>query len=494
MKFRTSTSHYVYDVNLNLILKVDGVQFDIVDDFGVLGLDDIVLRHKHEHPPRAIGNAYRKLASARDTHGYFSNNRPKSIAYMLDEPSLRKLYEESINVLTLGVTEQCNLRCSYCIFSGTNPNNRQHNALQMGSATLEKALVLFEQHSRLSRRLSIAFYGGEPLLNFDLIMHCVSRAKQMFRAKPIAYQMTTNATLLSDAVCAFLADNNFDLQVSLDGPQALHDRYRRTGSGDPTFATVASRLARFQQRAPEYYADKIAFNMVLAPPFDYEALDAFAKQAPIIANNRIRTNFVVDLDTTFYNRFTPEILSGASVFEEKKKAWWTAMGLSPGTAAAGATGDKLKHELYLQQLGVFAASLGRHEPFGETVYPGGACVPGLRKLYVSADGRLFPCEKAMTTSDLLCLGDVESGLDVARAMQMVREFSSLHDRCRYCQALRHCTVCFLYCDSDGKLDCHRKGRMCDRCVAGLKNSLHDVMELLEINPKALDFAKDIRIR
>jgi uncharacterized protein len=251
-------------------------------------------------------------------------------------------------------------------------------------------------------------------------------------------------------------------------------------------------LRRLQKRAPAYYAEKVAFNMVLAPPHDYEALETFLTQDPLVAHNRFRIGFLSPVDTTFYNRLPPEVMAGARVFDEKRNTWLASVERFPGANGSGEAADRLKQELFRQPLGVFAAGLGRHEPFAETVHPGGFCVPGVRKLYVSADGRLFPCEKVNTTSDLLCLGDVDSGLDVARAYRIIQEYSSVDDRCRSCPALRHCDVCFLHCDANGRFDRERKGRMCDLCVGLFQGHLREMMRLLERNSHALDFARDIR--
>ncbi len=85
-------------------------------------------------------------------------------------------------------------------------------------------LLIFFDHSIDRDRVSLGFYGGEPLLELDLIKECVKYAKKKSIGKELMFNITSNTTLITDEVLKFLYDNEFSLTVSLDGDRQAHDK------------------------------------------------------------------------------------------------------------------------------------------------------------------------------------------------------------------------------------------------------------------------------
>jgi len=77
-----------------------------------------------------------------------------------------------------------------------------------------------------NRKPAIAFYGGEPLLRFDLIKNIIELVKNYGKFEKFAYNFTTNGTLLSDHVIKYMVKNNIGVLISLDEPKQIHNRYR----------------------------------------------------------------------------------------------------------------------------------------------------------------------------------------------------------------------------------------------------------------------------
>ncbi len=96
--------------------------------------------------------------------------------------NIKELLESNLRMLILQVTQGCNLRCSYCVYGG-NYSQRQHSNLNMDKITAFKAIDFFVEHSRNTPVLTIGFYGGEPLLEFNLIKECVEYAKKKSNGK-----------------------------------------------------------------------------------------------------------------------------------------------------------------------------------------------------------------------------------------------------------------------------------------------------------------------
>jgi len=97
----------------------------------------------------------------------------------------------------------------------------------MDNNTLKRALDFIISHSADSYETTITFYGGEPLLGFDLIKFSIEFLEDKnYKGHKYNYRITTNGTLLDLGVIDFLASKEVMCSISLDGPVFIHDRYR----------------------------------------------------------------------------------------------------------------------------------------------------------------------------------------------------------------------------------------------------------------------------
>lgn len=138
---------------------------------------------------------------------------------------LDDILENKVENVTLEVTEKCNLRCKYCIYHPSHPEYRAFGHENMKWDVAKKAIDFLKEHSQNAENRHIGFYGGEPLLNFELIERAVEYAKKLF-GEDMSFAITTNATLVNDKIAEYFAKNNFNIIISLDGPQEMHDANR----------------------------------------------------------------------------------------------------------------------------------------------------------------------------------------------------------------------------------------------------------------------------
>ncbi|AEY67466.1 radical SAM protein [Clostridium sp. BNL1100] len=136
-----------------------------------------------------------------------------------------------ISTLTLLVTQACNLRCSYCY--GEDGSYNDNGIMDIQTAKKAVDFLLTKTHQD---KVSVCFFGGEPLLNFTLIKEIVSycREKERETQKRIAFSMTTNGTKINEEISKYIVENSIRLQISIDGDRATHDTNRyysdKTGS------------------------------------------------------------------------------------------------------------------------------------------------------------------------------------------------------------------------------------------------------------------------
>lgn len=129
--------------------------------------------------------------------------------------------------IVLSVTRRCNLACSYCYVRRRPPGGRMSVETALGS------LKLLDW----TGPVRVSFFGGEPLLEWDLACRVAEEAEKLARASGVSVRlsMTTNGTLLTRERAAMLARHGFSLIVSLDGPREIHDAERRTTDGAGSF-------------------------------------------------------------------------------------------------------------------------------------------------------------------------------------------------------------------------------------------------------------------
>jgi uncharacterized protein len=138
--------------------------------------------------------------------------------------------------MTLMIAQSCNLKCSYCYGSegrfGTNGEF-------MTKETAEQAIrYLVKRAPENANYFFITFFGGEPLLNYELMKHIMEFAKNNFPEKEFAYTFTTNATLFTQEIIDYLKKNDISILISLDGSEKIHNTNRIFRNGKGSFARV----------------------------------------------------------------------------------------------------------------------------------------------------------------------------------------------------------------------------------------------------------------
>lgn len=169
-----------------------------------------------------------------------------------DEPYMPQ-GEVFIKALCLHVAHDCNLRCRYCFGkTGSFGMTRELMPERVAQAAIDFLLA----RSGARRNLNVDFFGGEPLLNFEVVRSTVEygRKREGALGKRIEFTITTNAALLDDDVVEFLNENDMLVVLSLDGRREVHDRMRVAQGGGGTYDLVAPRVTKFiANRSPDSY-------------------------------------------------------------------------------------------------------------------------------------------------------------------------------------------------------------------------------------------------
>ena len=151
---------------------------------------------------------------------------------------------EYVKALCLHICHDCNLRCKYC-FAGTG-DYKGHREFMSEEVAL-KAIDFLIENSGNRKILETDFFGGEPLMNFDVVKKTVEYANEKASAvgKKFLFTMTTNGVLLKGEIADWLNENMENVVLSLDGRPEIHDDVRKTVNGKGSFEVIIENFKNF---------------------------------------------------------------------------------------------------------------------------------------------------------------------------------------------------------------------------------------------------------
>ncbi|MGL6193797.1 MAG: hypothetical protein ACRC2T_03135, partial [Thermoguttaceae bacterium] len=188
IKYKTGSHDYLFDNKTGHIIETDSDINEIIDDYLVLTPDEIKEKHATLVQEK-VDTAIQEIDSLR-ADGCLVGHNPSELSHIdmvLCDKKLRNLgefWKSTCTLLIIGITERCNLCCSYCCFSGKFAGQRTHSDRSISFETAKKAIIEFlESDNTAEDAYPISFYGGEPLVEFELLKQCVEFAKEY--AKPL---------------------------------------------------------------------------------------------------------------------------------------------------------------------------------------------------------------------------------------------------------------------------------------------------------------------
>ena len=149
-----------------------------------------------------------------------------------------------IKALCLHVAHTCNLNCTYCFAAqGKYHGERALMSFETG----KRALDFLVENSGKRRNLEVDFFGGEPLMNFEVVKQLVAYARSIEDkcGKHFRFTLTTNGVLLDDEVTEFANRECHNVVLSLDGRKEVHDRLRKTINGKGSYDTIVPKFQKF---------------------------------------------------------------------------------------------------------------------------------------------------------------------------------------------------------------------------------------------------------
>lgn len=460
--FNVDDKYYIYDCLTNHILKVERIILDLIDSTFELSEEEIIREFENRFSKNEIKKALLYISDAQKKNGLFSNFKIKKMSISAGQNTLEKVINKLSNELlqiVFNVTENCNYRCQYCVYSGSYLNKRSHNTSNRLSFEIgQKAIDFFLENSKRSKDRFISFYGGEPLLEFNLIRQMINYSKSL--APDLGFSVTSNASLLDEDKLNFLAENNVDLMISLDGPEEIHNLYRVYSDNKNTYQTVIDKINLIKTGWPEYFDSKVRISTVLVPHnYDPIILDKFFADSelfPFIEKNNLKLTLGginpeknTFIETHNYDNFFKNF--HYAELNLYRKYLVESLNISNIPVAMA--------YLFKNMKSIHCRSL-KHLDEYSFYWPNGICIPGMRSLFVSSKGDLYPCEKIYDYQDM-SIGNVETGFDFKKIADFIDEYTkgAIAD-CSDCWAFRFCSSCFLQSRENKKFNFNKRREYC----------------------------------
>lgn len=449
--FQTKRKNYIYDRHTNSIFSVK---------------DDEYEELRMVHTGQLSEDESQVIQNYRKKYGVFQKNVVQQIKHPATD-YMEHLLRHRMHHLILQVTQQCNLRCGYCIFGGGYKHARTHSAKRMDFATAKKAIDFFLEHSSERGDLHIGFYGGEPLLEFDLMKQCVHYAEAAVEGKTIHFGMTTNGTLLTPEVTQFLDDHDFHFSISLDGSKEEHDANRKFRSGQGSFDLIMDNVRRIRRNHPRLNAN-ISFMTTINPKADLCCVMEFFSTDTVFSDSRIVFNSVDQKDIKEKSQYSE------SFFLLRKYEYLKVLFMHIGKIKSDCI-SPMALDSTVGRADMYRR-LGEHSILQPICHPGGPCLPGIKRLFVNTSGRLYPCEKVNENLDYFCIGSLDTGVDLEQAKELINCGKVTEEECKQCWNLPNCKICSNQVDFGEEKTLCAKDKMI-QCKKDQNRVLSDLREI-----------------
>jgi len=231
----------VLDIYSGSVHVVDEVAYDMIGMYENNDCEQIVAAMQEKYPNLSreeILEGCEQIEQLKQAGVLFTPDNFAPIAGQLKEKT-----SGVVKALCLHVAHTCNLNCSYCFASqGKYHGDRAVMSFEVG----KQALDFLIENSKGRRNLEVDFFGGEPLMNFDVVKQLVAyaRSREKECGKNFRFTLTTNGVLVDDDVIDFANREMSNVVLSLDGRKQVHDRFRVDHAGNGSWERIVPKFQK----------------------------------------------------------------------------------------------------------------------------------------------------------------------------------------------------------------------------------------------------------
>ena len=243
-QYKLNGYNIVLDICSGSVHAVDDVAYDIIADYESKSKEDIIAAMQEKYlgvdgiSETDIEECYQQVEDLEKAGKLFVKDSFKPMA-----GELKRKTAGVVKALCLHIAHTCNLNCEYCFASqGKYHGERAVMSFEVG----KRALDFLVENSGTRRNLEVDFFGGEPLMNFEVVKQLVEYARSIEKEKNknFRFTLTTNGLLIDDDVIDFANREMSNVVLSLDGRKEIHDKYRVDYAGKGSWERIVPKFQK----------------------------------------------------------------------------------------------------------------------------------------------------------------------------------------------------------------------------------------------------------
>ena len=244
-QYKQGGYNIVLDVCSGAVHVVDEIAYDIIALFENTAKEDVLKAIEEKYADREditkadIAECYAQVEGLKASGKLFAPDTFEAMA-----GTLKQKTAGVVKALCLHIAHTCNLNCAYCFASqGKYNGERDVMSFEVG----KRALDFLIENSGSRHNLEVDFFGGEPLMNFQVVKDLVAYARSVEKEhnKNFRFTLTTNGVLVDDDVIEFANKECSNVVLSLDGRKEIHDRYRVDYAGNGSWDKIVPKFQKF---------------------------------------------------------------------------------------------------------------------------------------------------------------------------------------------------------------------------------------------------------
>ena len=241
-QYKLGGYNIVLDVCSGAVHAVDEIAYDIIGMFETHSREEVLNAMAAKYPTEeadALAECYAQVEELVADGQLFAPDTFEPMAGVLKQKTAGV-----VKALCLHIAHTCNLNCSYCFASqGKYHGDRAVMSFEVGKQALDYLIA----NSGTRHNLEVDFFGGEPLMNFQVVKDLVAYARSVEKekGKNFRFTLTTNGVLVDDDVIDFANRECSNVVLSLDGRREVHDRYRVDYAGRGSWDKIVPKFQKF---------------------------------------------------------------------------------------------------------------------------------------------------------------------------------------------------------------------------------------------------------
>ena len=242
-QYKLNGYNIVLDTYSGAIHTVDDLAYDIISLYKEKSTEEIITSMLEKYKADKTITREEILSCIEDIKGLEKAGKLFSKDIYENRAFDFKNRKTDIKALCLHVAHTCNLNCEYCFASqGKYHGERALMPYEVG----KRALDFLIENSGSRHNLEVDFFGGEPLMNFEVVKKLVKYAREQGKLynKNFRFTLTTNGLLIDDDVIAFVNKEMSNVVLSLDGRKEVHDSLRKTISGQGSYDIIIPKFKK----------------------------------------------------------------------------------------------------------------------------------------------------------------------------------------------------------------------------------------------------------